>query len=329
MVEKIDFVVTWVDESDTNWIKDKNKYQNNDIVLNGEDRYRNWNFFKYWFRAVEKYAPWVNKIFLITVGHVPEWINLDHDKLIHIKHSDYIEKQYLPTFNSNVIEWNIHKITELSKCFVSFNDDMFLNAEVNPSDFFINNKPRDCGVFSPIVPNVNGTASMTVNNIEILNKYFLKNKILKKNFFKFFNIKYGKHIIKNFCTIPWSPILGFYDDHIPISYNKSSFFSCWEREEEMIRNTCSHKFREKTDITHWLVRYWQLCEGNFVPRTTRFGKYYSISKDIKLIHNDIMYSKHKVICLNDDANINNFNYLKDELLFSFEKKFKMKSSYER
>ena len=29
---------------------------------NNEVRYRDWQNLKYWFRAVEKYAPWVRKI---------------------------------------------------------------------------------------------------------------------------------------------------------------------------------------------------------------------------------------------------------------------------
>ncbi|MDY4501824.1 MAG: stealth family protein, partial [Lactobacillus johnsonii] len=145
---KIDFVVTWVDGSDSVWLESKAKYADKaDIILNTEARYRDWNIFKYWFRAVELYAPWVNRIFLITEGHLPKWINLEHPKLVHIKHSDYIDEQYLPTFNSNVIELNIPNIKELSEKFVLFNDDVFINAPVLPEDFFDKDGlPKDIGV---------------------------------------------------------------------------------------------------------------------------------------------------------------------------------------
>lgn len=62
--DKIDFVLLWVDGSDPQWLEEKNKYSevksnvNDDIV-----RFRDWDNLKYWFRSVEKYAPWVNKIF--------------------------------------------------------------------------------------------------------------------------------------------------------------------------------------------------------------------------------------------------------------------------
>lgn len=127
-MQKIDFVVTWVDGNDPIWQASKAKYAElADITLNSDARYRDWDIFKYWFRAVEKYAPWVNKVFLITEGHLPEWINLEHPKLVHIKHSDYIDEKYLPTFSSHPIEWFYHKIPGISDTFVSFNDDMFLN----------------------------------------------------------------------------------------------------------------------------------------------------------------------------------------------------------
>lgn len=32
-------------------------------IMNSDVRYRDWEFMKYWFRAVEQNAPWVNKIF--------------------------------------------------------------------------------------------------------------------------------------------------------------------------------------------------------------------------------------------------------------------------
>ncbi|WP_293731027.1 Stealth CR1 domain-containing protein, partial [uncultured Actinobacillus sp.] len=70
-MQKIDFVVTWVDGNDPVWQASKAKYAKEaNVILNSEARYRDWEIFKYWFRAVEKYAPWVNKIFLITEGHL-------------------------------------------------------------------------------------------------------------------------------------------------------------------------------------------------------------------------------------------------------------------
>ena len=50
---------------------------------------------------------------------------------------------YLPTFNINSIELNLHRIKGLSEHFVFFNDDMFLIDSVRPEDFFKNGFPCD------------------------------------------------------------------------------------------------------------------------------------------------------------------------------------------
>ena len=122
-MENIDFVVTWVDNNDSNWRKVKDYYAEQcgmNADMNSDARYRDWELMKYWFRAVEKHAPWVNKVYFITESHVPKWINLDCKKLVHVKHSDYINSKNLPTFNSNVIELNVHNLEELSEHFVKF-----------------------------------------------------------------------------------------------------------------------------------------------------------------------------------------------------------------
>lgn len=134
MTEEIDIVVTQVDSEDLNWHNKKNKYLDDSHVnqtTNSDERYRNWDLIKYWFRGVERYAAWVNKSFFITEGHLPEWLNTNHEKLVIVKHSDFIAQEFLPTYNSNVIELSLHKITEgYQRILFYINDDMFL---MNPT----------------------------------------------------------------------------------------------------------------------------------------------------------------------------------------------------
>lgn len=70
----IDFVVDWVDGSDPKWISKRSQYQKNKNT--DEVRFRDWGFLPFWFRAVEKNAPWVNKIFLIPRLHILAHIRL-------------------------------------------------------------------------------------------------------------------------------------------------------------------------------------------------------------------------------------------------------------
>ena len=69
----IDVVIPWVDPTDKEWQASKNKFLkdlNNDKVDNSENRFRDWDNFKYVFRGIDKFMPWVHKIYLITCGQV-------------------------------------------------------------------------------------------------------------------------------------------------------------------------------------------------------------------------------------------------------------------
>lgn len=48
----IDFVVTWVDDGDPAWRKEKNEYQSLDHDDKTETRFRDTVFFKYWVMSV-------------------------------------------------------------------------------------------------------------------------------------------------------------------------------------------------------------------------------------------------------------------------------------
>ena len=141
--QQIDFVVTWLDSSDAEWQKSYAIYSNDSKGRKENARFRDFNIFQYWFRAVERYAPWVNKVFLITNGKFPDWINKDNPKLVLVKHEDYMPKECLPTFNSCAIEMHMHKIEGLSEHFVYFNDDMILNAPVTQNYYFQEGLPCD------------------------------------------------------------------------------------------------------------------------------------------------------------------------------------------
>lgn len=133
--EKVDFVILWVDGNDPEWQASKAKYTADKGQDASANRYREWENLKYWFRGVEKFAPWVNNVYFVTCGHYPEWLNLEHPKLRFVRHEDFIPKECLPTFSSRPIDMNLHRIEELSEHFVYFNDDMFLIDKVEKTDF--------------------------------------------------------------------------------------------------------------------------------------------------------------------------------------------------
>ena len=159
-------------------------------------RYRDYGTFNYWFRMVERHAPWVNNIYLITNGQRPKWLNVNHPKLKWVRHEEFIPKEYLPIFNASAIEMNIHRIDGLSENFVLFNDDMYLIQDVKYSDFFVNEKPKLLAVYEALVP-WSRFSKIYFNDVLVLYRHFPNKKALRQSPFKFFNIKYGQLMLKN------------------------------------------------------------------------------------------------------------------------------------
>ena len=90
----IDAVITWVNGSDPVWLKLKarTKQLASGLPLDcinglnsscesregdGDNRYRDNDELRYNFRSLDKYAPWLRRIHLVTNGQVPNWLNIE------------------------------------------------------------------------------------------------------------------------------------------------------------------------------------------------------------------------------------------------------------
>lgn len=325
MTQKIDIVVTWVDGTDPKWLEEKSNYApaTNHSTADTANRYAPSDLFKYWFRGVEKNAPWVNKIFFITYGHVPEWLNVNHPKLRIVKHEEYIPENYLPTYNSNVIELNLHRLEDLSENFILFNDDMFIIQPVKEEDFFVNNITKSLAIYKPILP-IESFNHTQLNNTIVINKYFKAKEQIKKNPLKFFRIANGVHNLNNLVALLYPSILGYNTGHYSYSHYKSTFKEIWNKEPELLDNMCKNRFRSETDLSHYLMLHWNVESGKFVPQDTNFGKYFS-NNQVSEISQELVKNKHKVICINDDTDSTK---LERKLIGEFQKKYPEKSSFE-
>ena len=328
-MEEIDFLIVWVDGNDPEWQKEKSQYCNNYDGDNSIIRFRDWNLLKYWFRGVEKYAPWVRKVHFVTWGHLPDWLDTSNEKLNIINHKDYIPREYLPTYNSHTIELNLHRIEGLSEQFVYFNDDMFLIKKTSIEDFFKEGLPVDSAVLSPIiVSDINDIGYVVANNMGIINKYFNKNDVIKKSISKWVNIKYGKNLLRSLFLMPWRHFPGFFNDHLPQPFLKQTFVSLWEKEYDVIDSTCRNKLRNyHTDVSQWLARYWQLCENRFMPSSIKRGKDLDVVKDDAA--DFIKRQRAKMICINDSDKIEDFERLRQNIENAFNEILGEKSSFEK
>ena len=333
MDNKIDFVITWVDDSDSKW-REAYEYHSakEGRTINADAcRYRDWDTLRYWFRGVEKFAPWVNKIYFVTYGHLPKWLNTDNPKLVIVKHEDFIPAQYLPTFSSNVIELYFHKIKGLSDKFVYFNDDMFLIDDVSPDRFFKKGLPCDMGALEIWRPDRIVFSDMVLMSIGIINTNFDKKAVLNKNIFKWYNKAYIKVSLRNFLYHRLDFFPGFFNHHLPQGYLKHIYDEIWSNCEEDLTRTSYNKFRAYGDVAPWLIRYWQLASGNFSPcNVNNDGKAFYLCDDIISECVDcISHQKKKLICLNDDEHVTHFEENKQQLLRAFEQILPEKSSFER
>ena len=324
----IDIVIPWVDGNDLKWQQDKSKYEN---TISGDKRiirYRDWDNLQYWFRGVEKFLPWVRTIHFITYGHLPAWLNVENPKLHIVNHQDYIPLQYLPTFSANPIEMNIHRIEGLSDHFIYSNDDMFFIREMSPEFFFKKGLPVDSSVENVQFFKKGGIDNIIANDLAVLNEHFFKRTTLKKYFFKWLHLYYGKGVLKNIYLLPFPYFSGFDNPHLPQAFLKKTFEDLWNAEPEWMDETSSHKFRSKEYINQWLARYWQLASGNFIPGNINRGKFFSIGRDNIQIQEAITHQKFKMICLSDDSVLLDFKKEKKFIRNCFEHILPEESSFE-
>lgn len=327
MAEKIDFVVLWVDGKDPLWQKEKEKWDPN-FSAGAKIRFRDWDNMQYWFRAVEKFTPWVNKIHFVTWGHLPAFLNKNHPKLHIANHSDFLPLDVLPTFSCNPLELNMHRIPGLEKQFVFFNDDMFIIRKLGEEAFFKNGKPCDQAIFNALIPDGEQIFQFRANDMAIVNKHICKKEYIKKNFSKYYSLKYGRELYRSIALTPWNQFTGFCDDHLPIAYLKETLEEVWNYESEILQATTRNRFRTSNDVTNWVFRYWRLAKGDFVPCKNR-GQLYEINDDsISMIENVITSQKKSMICLNDSDPNMDFDTLKERIKNAFDKILPEKSSFE-
>ncbi|CAG9768062.1 unnamed protein product [Ceutorhynchus assimilis] len=141
--EPIDVVYTWVNGSDPSFIEELNEHLDGrgGKVDSSQQRYEDKNELRFSLRSLEKFAPWINHVYIVTNGQIPYWLNLDNDKISVVPHNAiFKDKNNLPSFSSPAIESNLHRIPGVSKRFIYFNDDIFIGQPMYLEDFYVANK---------------------------------------------------------------------------------------------------------------------------------------------------------------------------------------------
>ena len=327
----IDFIVTWVDMDDPKWKEEFYRYSgkiDNSVNELSEARFRDYGFLKYWFRGVEKFAPWVRKVHFVTSGQKPDWLDTNHPKLNMVSHKDYIPQKYLPVFNSNLIEIYMHKIPNLSEKFVYFNDDFFITNHLSPDRFFVNELPNDIAAFRHNT-GFSQFEKMLKNNIRLINKHFDKKEVFKKDAWKWYHPSYGKRGRVNHLLKYYDKFVTLRTPHNAQPFLKQTFEEVWKHCENELVAMSSHRFRNSNDLTPELFKTWQICSSNFNPYNTyQDTKMFPLMLKSKKAIQAVRHQTYSLVCLNDSIYIRNYKKTMENIKSSFDAILPEKSSFE-
>ena len=330
----IDFVVMWVDMDDPAWRADFAKYSGLASVDNSrnetsEARFRDYGFLRYWFRGVERFTPWVRRVHFVTCGQKPAWLDETNPRLRLVDHRDFIPEEFLPTFNSGVIESWLHRIPGLAERFVFFNDDFFLTSDTPPERFFREGLPCDIATFRF---NSGGSqwAQMLRNNIAIINKHFDKRTVQRLWHDKWFDPSYGTKARWNYL-LRWYPrFVTLRTPHNAQPYLRETYEKVWAAASDELRKASTHRFRSTEDLTQELFRTWQICEGTFEPYNTyRDTRMFPLVVRAGQAIRAVREQSYRLVCLNDNVHIRNYARVMRDLEASFEAILPEKSSFEK
>lgn len=301
--EKIDMVYLWCDGNEKAFRERKNTFlkkenQNSNEEANGDKRFFDNEELRYSLRSLEQNAPWINHVFIVTDRQTPKWLNLNYKKVSIVDHSDILPTHIIPCFNSNVIEYFLAFIPNLSEKFLYGNDDTFFGTYLTP-DFFFNYE-------KPIVR----LKKLKYKEYNKYNSILLNNQ---KNYEWYANVANSLNILNQFYNknLYYEPI------HNIDSYTKSSFLSTFNRFKPELMKCFNNRFRTNNDIARILFNLDAVYSGNAdlaifnKPRTLRrmfhwlkkVNYDFYVATDSNQNHlKDILKYQPKLFCLNSGTN---------------------------
>jgi hypothetical protein len=309
----VDIVVTYLNERDKQWQKEYNYWKNKEINEGkanknnrqafGEERIREWDCFKYWFRAVEQNCPWVNKVFLIVQNedHLPTWINKNNPKLRIVYHDEFIPKELLPTFNAMTIGMYIPYINDLADNYIMCDDDYYFLNPIKENHFFKFNKPVHWNNKIPYaLYSTNGTDGVfwqVLNNNMEFEKKFNRDKI-----------KYGIY-------------------HLPEARKKNFEKKIMEQfKKEILGHFIISKFRHPYNLCSYMFcDLLKLFDEAVLENPYKNSCYCTLKSTLDFNE----YTNKDMVCFNDTQELDDYEKTKDKMISFLKRKFPNKSSYEK
>lgn len=285
----VDIVYTWVNSDDEEFNKSRLAHQKQFDASVSESksestdiaRFESRDELKYSIRSVLTYAPWVNHIYIVTNGQVPKWLDESYDKVTVITHSQIIEPEFLPTFNSHAIESALHKIPNLSEHFIYFNDDVMLTRPLPASYFFTSS----------------GTAKLFITNSKLPNGDKNVNDSPTQ-----WAAKNSRQLLLAETGF-WVDVMFAHTFHPQVKSVHQEIERLWPNEVATCRK---NKFRDGSDlnVATFLHHHLALIRGQAIATRTRCMYFNIREKQASNLYKSLLTNKGKAnathsICLND------------------------------
>ena len=244
----IDVVYTWVDDQDPRWRRQleqtlaSERRRLHPQAIN-PSRYRDNDELRYSLRSLALFAPFVRRIFVVTAGQVPEWLDTDHPDIRVVDHDELLDPAHLPTFNSHAVESRLHHIDGLSEHYLYLNDDFVLGRAVTAGTFFT---PNGLAKLFPdeLAPIPSGPPSTDDLPVDSASK----------------NVR---DLLRDHCDVH----VGRKILHVPYPQLRSVLVELEQRFPDEFARTAASRFRQPADlnIASCLAHYYAFATGRAVP----------------------------------------------------------------
>lgn len=273
---QIDYVIPFVDCSDRDWVSEYRKYvSGTSDWSNNSTRFRDWDTLRYQLRSIERYMPWIRNVYIVmsvSASQIPKWLDTRNERVRVVWDWELIPREYLPVFNSNVIDLYIPRIKGLSEHYLYACDDYIVLKELKPEDFFSEKGVR-----------------------------------LKLGRYRFCDWTYTRTVINSVrlvcpqyvCKTDDNYLLP-YCNHALVPHLRSENLKVMETYQKEIEGSVS-RFREDKNLT-WLIYPLSLMQKGLLETGNVKTKYIEL-RDENCIRN-VNFKDCDVIVLNDEYNDN-------------------------
>ena len=286
MDEPIDIVYLWVDGDLPGFREQRDLYA---MTKHDRDpaRYRdNLDLLRYSFRGLAMYVPWIRNVYLITCRpQRPSWLAGEHPGLRLIHHDEFMDRNALPTYNSNAIFSFLERLPGLSRRFLYCEDDILWTAPTEFSHFVDeNNRLR-----------VHQRLGSTPN----ASKLHKEHTILANAAWA-----YNNSLLDNTFGATRRPT----HTHAPLLVDLDLWQEMVDRWPEDVAHTKMHRFRTEADIVPvYLYRHFLLNIGRAITvprlRTYQEAHYHGLEYFAPWVWtglNAVKVLKPKTTCLGDN-----------------------------